>query len=165
MLSSFTSENEHEKAKIHLLNVQQRRGDEKESKISEPDIQILPRKNLQNVEKDFFFWYLFPQCVIPLLLLLPGICWIHTGSEPFLRMNFFPCALFVLKYFISPSSEIGYCQSVFAKKKRTRRFHKQTSWRGLARNLTTHLINLSSSFSLASSSLFSWLQPEEWTLP
>lgn len=28
----------------------------------------------------------------------------------------FPVCLVVLKYFISPSSEIGYCPSVFAKK-------------------------------------------------
>lgn len=44
-------------------------------------------------------------------------------EENFLRMNhFFPVCLVVLKYFISlshsltSSSEIGYCQSVFAKK-------------------------------------------------
>lgn len=76
MLSSFTSENEHEKAKIHLLNVQQRRGDEKESKISEPDIQILPRKNLQNVEKDFFF-----------LIFISAMCYSAVASPAWHLLN------------------------------------------------------------------------------
>lgn len=82
------------------------------------DIQILPRcegeeKKIMKCGKRFF-WYLFPQCVIPLLLLcLASVEYTQDPEKrkksslfPFLR-RFLPIAgRVVLKYFISSGNRI-----------------------------------------------------------
>lgn len=118
------SASKRQRKEIHLLNVHRWWTKEKKrAKITsnQPDIQILPRKNHhENVEKDFFLIFISAMCSAVASLLL-GICWMHTQDPKIFKNENFPVCLVVLKYFISPSSEIGYCQSVFAKKYFSRR--------------------------------------------
>lgn len=60
-----------ESTEIHLLNAHPR----KRAKITsnQPDIQILPEKNLENMEKDFFM-FISAICYSAVASLLLSIC-------------------------------------------------------------------------------------------